>query len=557
MLDGDHYEFQVIITRGRLVPGFAPTAKGCVPAAETEGADDRGPPDAEPGPALQFQTVSGLPSGLATFGRPGGRRRHMVFSSDGQSVAVPRDEVKIALRAIRLRPLAAIPPSLVFNPQAVAVTVASTSTNVFNGVVQADGTQPTVTPTTTTLELGTPALSTYGDPVTLTATVFPAPANAEEAVVEFFNGETLLGTGTIDDGEANLTVYELPLAVRAFSARFTGTPALSASRSAVLTQHVVRRFSDREAFDAAILGGSLIEDFNAPPTGTAISELNPINGALDFTSSFDILQIFGGVPPPPPAEGLIGTVAFGNNDGSRRNGRYDLIFTDTTNALAFDIVAQDPAASPAQIEVLTSAGAAYFSAVNGGTESNDVFHGFVATVPLVGVRVYEGCEVNEPVEANCLNEEIAIDNVTTAGRDVRHWSADAGGNNHYYEYVKVGGLSWDQANAAAQARTYLGMTGRLVSITSAEENAFVESLRGAGSLRAWLGLRDTDGTGPASWTWTSGEGTTYFNWSAGEPNNLTTEFWVEMFTGGAWNNNTMLDPIYPTEGYIVEYIPIF
>ncbi len=292
MLDGDHYDFQLLITRTSLVPGFAPTANGCLPAAETRVqviANLQIPTKT----ALQFQTVSGLPSGLATFSvAPAGGADASVFSSDGQSV-VPRDEVKITLRAIRLRPLAAIPPSLVFNPQAVAVTVASTSTNVFNGVVQADGTQPTVTPTTTTLELGTPALSTYGDPVTLTATVFPAPANAEEAVVEFFNGETLLGTGTIDDGEANLTVYELPLAVRAFSARFTGTPALSASRSAVLTQHVVRRFSDREAFDAAILGGSLIEDFNAPPTGTAISELNPINGALDFTSSFDILQIFG------------------------------------------------------------------------------------------------------------------------------------------------------------------------------------------------------------------------------------------------------------------------
>ena len=69
-------------------------------------------------------------------------------------------------------------------------------------------------------------------------------------------------------------------------------------------------------------------------------------------------------------------------------------------------------------------------------------------------------------------------------------------------------------------------------------------------------MRDPDGLGElSSWTWTSGEPATYFNWSVGEPNNPTTEFWIEMFIGGQWNNNTVLDYIYPTLGYIVEYPP--
>jgi hypothetical protein len=243
-------------------------------------------------------------------------------------------------------------------------------------------------------------------------------------------------------------------------------------------------------------------------------------------------------------------VAFGFNDGSRQNGRYDLLFSGPGGeALSFDIFAQDPAASPASIELLTSAGSTFFVATNPGPESSNVFHGFRATLPLLGARVHEGCEVGQPVVPGCLNEEIAIDNVTTVGRDVRLWS----GNGHYYEYVRQGGLSWEQANAAAQARTYLGQPGRLVSITSADENAFVDSLRDEGSLRAWIGLRDPDGTGPASWAWTTGEAVSYFNWVEGEPNNPATEFWVEIFGGGGWNNNTIQDFTFPTLGYVVEY----
>jgi len=137
------------------------------------------------------------------------------------------------------------------------------------------------------------------------------------------------------------------------------------------------------------------------------------------------------------------------------------------------------------------------------------------------------------------------------------WSA----NGHFYEYVKQGGLSWSQANAAAEAQTFANLRGHLVTITSAEENAFVEGLRFGGPLRAWIGLQDPNGTGvenPLAFQWVTGElfGIDYYDsWAPGEPNNPGSEFWVEMFTGGTWNNNQQLDPIYPTLGYIVEYEP--
>ena len=66
MLDGEHYDFRLLITRTGLVAGFTQTASGCVPAAETKVqviANLQIPSKT----AAQFQTVSGAPSDLATF----------------------------------------------------------------------------------------------------------------------------------------------------------------------------------------------------------------------------------------------------------------------------------------------------------------------------------------------------------------------------------------------------------------------------------------------------------------------------------------------------------
>jgi len=546
MLNGGYYDFQVLITRTSLVPGFIQTAGGCLAAAETkvQVIANLQIPDAS---VAQFLAISGASSQLATFSvAPAGGADVAAVSADGQST-IPRDEVKVTLRAIRLQPLVDIPANLVFDPAEVVLTVTSASTNVFNGEVQPNGTQPVATTTTTTLALATSPLGAVGDPVTLIATVSPAPPNAAQALVQFFNGDTFLGAAPTDDGEASLTLANLPFAIRSFSARFTGTPTLAPSTSGVITQHVIQRLGDVEAFDATVAGLSIAtQDFNAFPAGTPISQLNPIGGLLNFTSSFETLEVFSGTS---------GLTAFGLNAGVRQNGRYDLFFIQPGAALAFDIAAQDPATSPAAIEVVTSAGSVFFTAVNPGVETANVFHGFIGTLPILGVRVYEGCEIGQPVAPGCLNEEISIDNLRIVGRDVRLWSIDSGGNGHYYEYVRQGGLSWTDANAAAQARSYLGQPGRLVSITSAAENAFVDGLRDEGSLRAWIGLRDPDGTGPGSWAWTTAEPTSYFNWAVGEPNNPSTEFWVEIFGGGGWNNNTVRDLVFPTLGYIVEYDP--
>src|SRR5262245_46650056 len=49
-------------------------------------------------------------------------------------------------------------------------------------------------------------------------------------------------------------------------------------------------------------------------------------------------------------------------------------------------------------------------------------------------------------------------------------------SGHYYELVTTDTrISWDQANAAANARTFAGLQGHLATVTSADEQAFIGS----------------------------------------------------------------------------------
>lgn len=147
---------------------------------------------------------------------------------------------------------------------------------------------------------------------------------------------------------------------------------------------------------------------------------------------------------------------------------------------------------------------------------------------------------------------------------------------HYYEFVSASAIKWVDAKAAAEARTYNGMTGYLATIMSEEENAFVAAkCAGAG----WLGASDEalEGdwkwvTGPEAGTafWSGGTGGSvvgglYNNWKSGEePNNSggsedflhiigsTKPGWAGAYATGDWND-------FPTDvnadilGYVVEY----
>lgn len=147
-----------------------------------------------------------------------------------------------------------------------------------------------------------------------------------------------------------------------------------------------------------------------------------------------------------------------------------------------------------------------------------------------------------------------------------HWPAGSGGNDHWYEAVHSGAISWTDANNAANSL----VGGHLATMSDASENAFcfnlVSSLsywsvNGFGChIGPWIGLYQLPGSAEPNggWVWVDGTATGYANWWPGEPNNSGgTEHVGHFFgCGGApsqqWNDVTdtiVVDVL----GYVVEY----
>jgi hypothetical protein len=151
---------------------------------------------------------------------------------------------------------------------------------------------------------------------------------------------------------------------------------------------------------------------------------------------------------------------------------------------------------------------------------------------------------------------------------------------HYYRCFLAPGISWADAKAAAQAATSGCPPAHLATLTSAEEDAFVQLLRrefvqaqGDSAIfgqEFWVGgsqLRDqaTPGTG---WLWENNEGpisgvnggASYANWNTSEPNDYGKTIGIEdneenfLAIGwnglSVWNDEGTLDNIL---GYVVEY----
>ena len=95
--------------------------------------------------------------------------------------------------------------------------------------------------TTTTTVTFSPALPVSGQVVTLTATITPAATGAASptGTVDFFNGSTLLGTGTVSNDVATLNTTALPVGNNAVTAQYLGDSNYSGSTSAVNSFAVV------------------------------------------------------------------------------------------------------------------------------------------------------------------------------------------------------------------------------------------------------------------------------------------------------------------------------
>lgn len=136
------------------------------------------------------------------------------------------------------------------------------------------------------------------------------------------------------------------------------------------------------------------------------------------------------------------------------------------------------------------------------------------------------------------------------------------GTDHYYQVVSASNLSWEQAKANAEIRTYNGLPGHLATITSSDENSFVryEYVYGLllGSITdkcVWLGgYRDVSSS---AWKWVTPEAFSFANWSNGEPTARSYTAMVGPGGQGLWiAENNSRNAVYSWSGsYVVEYEP--
>jgi hypothetical protein len=186
---------------------------------------------------------------------------------------------------------------------------------------------------------------------------------------------------------------------------------------------------------------------------------------------------------------------------------------------------------------------------------------------------------------------------TTAVAAPVQWTVGAGGNAHYYDvitgYYVVGSEDpYAKAFTDVQSRSYLGMPGYVVTITSAAENAFVAALAQSASVdNNWFIIGATDLDTPGIFRWVGGPeaGQAFydratgaiaglfssFDIANGEPNNFQ---WLpgqtpNYTTGvqgaepyvfsnyhslGLWNDSSLASrqAAYQVTAYVVEYSPI-
>ena len=138
-----------------------------------------------------------------------------------------------------------------------------------------------------------------------------------------------------------------------------------------------------------------------------------------------------------------------------------------------------------------------------------------------------------------------------------------GVNGHFYRPISTG-ATYTNARAASLLTTFKGQTGYLVTITSADEDAFIFNNVPQGNI--WFAL--TDEASEARWTIDAGpeKGTLikinngqtngnipgqYNNWAPGEPNNSGNEdYAVTKWSGGTqWNDL----PNHFSCAYVIEY----
>jgi len=126
-----------------------------------------------------------------------------------------------------------------------------------------------------------------------------------------------------------------------------------------------------------------------------------------------------------------------------------------------------------------------------------------------------------------LKAELSIQSETSTSNENEYFNATFF-ENHYYQLFSIE-LTWSDAKDYCES-----LAGHLVTITSEEENSFVDTLTQGNSI--WIGFTDEQIEG--EWAWVTNEPVTYVNWNQGEPNDaFSGEDYAELLPFDGWNDN--------------------
>ena len=185
-----------------------------------------------------------------------------------------------------------------------------------------------------------------------------------------------------------------------------------------------------------------------------------------------------------------------------------------------------------------------------------VWHEIVTEVPegaafaRVCLTIYKKSARNAFCCEDLCLEEIPAENGSSVAEDTSYTvtnlniSDDAvTWNGHYYSYYQDTQISWTMAEHYCSIRN-----GHLVTITSDEEQAFLESA--FPGTAGWIGASiQEDGT----WNWVTGEALDYTNWIEGEPDNQSgTQGYACLSEGMKWADLPDEDAAFHT-GYYCEW----
>jgi Bacterial Ig-like domain (group 3)/FG-GAP-like repeat len=244
----------------------------------------------------------------------------------------------------------------------------STSTAVMETI------SPVTLAVTTTTLIAAPAPALAGQLVTLTATVAPTPTGAPLGSVNFYNGVTLLGMGTVSvSGVATFTTSSLPAGSDTLTAVYSGNTTSATSTSAAVMETV-----------------ALV----ATATTVILAPNPPVDGQS---------ETFTATVAPAPTGSTLGTVSFFNGSTLLGMGTVNSagVATFTTSILPFGTLT---------ITAIYSGNAASGTSTSAATMTT-VAPGFTVVGPTTPIIASQGSLVTIPLTVPALGG--AYNNVVT------------------------------------------------------------------------------------------------------------------------------------------------